>query len=120
MPTAKIGLPCIDWSENRPGETRYTRKDVPPVCLHSIRVSLSRVVRRIASVGRESDGSRALLAVIESARGNRNLADPCTSISVNLTPSRGQLTGQPSVGQKNAGCFTRSRYTRMKEASRRF
>lgn len=45
------------------------------------------------SVGRESDGSRALLAVIESARGNRNLADRCTSISVNLRPSRGQLTG---------------------------
>lgn len=42
---------------------------------------------------RESGGSRALLAVIESARGNRNPADPCTSISVNLTPSGGQLTG---------------------------
>lgn len=33
------------------------------------------------------------MAVIESARGNRNPADPCTSISVNLTPSGGQLTG---------------------------
>ncbi|KAL2739475.1 hypothetical protein V1477_010864 [Vespula maculifrons] len=38
------------------------------------------------------------LDIIESARGNRNPADPCASISVNLTPSRGQLKRRDGVG----------------------
>lgn len=93
-------------------------------CSFCRRVIITRivlVVQHIATVGRERDGSRALLAVIENARGNRNLADPCTSISVNLTPPGGQLTGRPVVDQrKNADTFTRSGCMRMKGAFRRF